>query len=728
MGYIDDATGRVFGRFYDYEGTIPAMDSFKCYIQKHGLPMSVYLDKHTTYKSTAKASIEEQLNDSPALSEFERALKELGVEVIHANSPQAKGRIERLFGTLQDRLVKEMRLRGIGTIQEANRFLEEYLPLYNSRFAVCPKEKDNLHRPVGRGVKLDGILCIKTKRTLRNDFTVAHNRKLYQVEDKVNPSKVMVQDRMDGSIHITDKNRALRFRKAELTYAQLAEQASAFARAVVTVGLARQERVAVYLPKRPETVVSIFGATTAGCVFVPVNPLLKPPQVGHILRDCAVRVLVTTVQRMGELSEELAQCPDLRTVVLLDGEVPERRKSGPFLVKWDGFMAGGEAAPHRVIDADMAAILYTSGSTGRPKGVVLSHKNMITGAKSVAQYLENTAQDRLLAVLPLSFDYGFSQLSTAFHVGASVVLMDYLFPRDVLNLVVNERITGLAAVPPVWIQLAELEWPAAVTDHLRYFTNSGGAMPTATLAKLRAAWPRTKPYLMYGLTEAFRATYLPPDEVDRRPESMGKAIPNTEVMVVRPDGTPCEVGEPGELVQRGSLVALGYWNDPAKTAERFKPAPGQPKEQPIRELAVWSGDTVKKDRDGFLYFIGRRDEMIKTSGYRVSPTEVEEIVYASGLVGDAVAIGVPHPKVEKAIVIVASPPPGSPPAPPPVSAGEGRAEGPSEALLDFCRTRMPTFMVPHRIEWLEELPRNPNGKFDRPLLAAQFRDLLRDAT
>jgi transposase-like protein len=213
MGYIDDATGRVFGRFYDYEGTIPAMDSFKCYIQKHGLPMSVYLDKHTTYKSTAKASIEEQLNDSPALSEFERALKELGVEVIHANSPQAKGRIERLFGTLQDRLVKEMRLRGIGTIQEANRFLEEYLPLYNSRFAVCPKEKDTLHRPVGRGVNLDEILCIKTKRTLRNDFTVAHNRKLYQVEDKVNTSKVMVQDRMDGSIHITDKNRALRFRE-----------------------------------------------------------------------------------------------------------------------------------------------------------------------------------------------------------------------------------------------------------------------------------------------------------------------------------------------------------------------------------------------------------------------------------------------------------------------------------------------------------------------------------
>jgi len=213
MGYIDDATGKVFGRFYDYEGTIPAMDSFKRYMKKHGLPMSVYLDKHTTYKSTGKASIEEQLNGTEALSEFERALKELGVEVIHANSPQAKGRIERLFRTFQDRLIKEMRLRGIRTMEEANGFLEEYLPLYNRRFAVCPKEKANLHRSVGRGVDLDGILCIKTQRTLRNDFTVAHNKKLYQVEDKLRGTKVMVQDRLDGSLVMTYRGQRLRFKE-----------------------------------------------------------------------------------------------------------------------------------------------------------------------------------------------------------------------------------------------------------------------------------------------------------------------------------------------------------------------------------------------------------------------------------------------------------------------------------------------------------------------------------
>jgi transposase len=213
MGYIDDATGRVFGRFYDYEGTIPAMGSFKGYIRKYGLPLSVYLDRYKTYKSTAKSTLQDELSDREPLSDFERALRELGVEVVHANSPQAKGRIERLFGTFQDRLVKEMRLRRIRTIEEANIFLEEYLPIYNRRFSVSPKERDNLHRPLGRGLDLDAILCRKTERTLRNDFTVAHNRKLYQVEDNITGHRVIVQDRLDGSLRLTYKNRVLRHRE-----------------------------------------------------------------------------------------------------------------------------------------------------------------------------------------------------------------------------------------------------------------------------------------------------------------------------------------------------------------------------------------------------------------------------------------------------------------------------------------------------------------------------------
>jgi hypothetical protein len=222
MSYIDDATGKAFGRFYEYEGTIPAMDSFKRYIKKNGLPMRVYLDKHSTYKSSAKPTIEDELNDVGPLSEFERALRELGVEVSHAHSPQAKGRIERLFRTLQDRLVKEMRLRGIRTIEEGNQFLEEYLPLYNKRFSVCPKEKDDFHRPLPKGVDLDAILCIKTERALRNDFTVAHHRKLYQVEETIKASKVMVQDRIDGSMVMVHQGRALRFK--EITERPLREK------------------------------------------------------------------------------------------------------------------------------------------------------------------------------------------------------------------------------------------------------------------------------------------------------------------------------------------------------------------------------------------------------------------------------------------------------------------------------------------------------------------------
>jgi acyl-CoA synthetase (AMP-forming)/AMP-acid ligase II len=234
-------------------------------------------------------------------------------------------------------------------------------------------------------------------------------------------------------------------------------------------------------------------------------------------------------------------------------------------------------------------------------------------------------------------------------------------------------------------------------------------MPGATLGKLRALLPRTRVFLMYGLTEAFRSTYLPPEEVDQRPDSIGKAIPNAEILVVRPDGTLCGADEPGELVHRGSLVAMGYWNDPAKTAERFKPAPARAAELVLQEMAVWSGDAVRRDRDGYLYFIGRRDEMIKTSGYRVGPTEIEEVVYATGLVTDAVALGVPHPVLGQAIVVVA--------------AARTAATSGDQQLLDECRRQLPAYMVPAHIEWRDSLPRNPNGKFDRSRLASELSDL-----
>lgn len=490
-------------------------------------------------------------------------------------------------------------------------------------------------------------------------------------------------------------------------YAALAQDVEHAAQAILAQGVQRGDRVAVYLEKRIENVAAMFGASLAGAVFVPVNPLLKADQVLHILADCNVRLLVTSPERLAVLGPLLTRCPDLRTVLVTGPAAME--VAGVSVLAWDTPPAA-TPLPHRAIDADIAAILYTSGSTGKPKGVVLSHRNMVAGAESVASYLAITPADRILSVMPLSFDYGLSQLTCAFHRGATVVLINFLFARDIVRAVVEERITGLGAVPPLWGQLARLEWPAATT--LRYVTNTGGAMPGATLAALRAVLPQVQVFLMYGLTEAFRSTYLPPEEIDRRPGSMGRAIPNAEVLVVRPDGTLCDVDEPGELVHRGALVALGYWNDRAKTAERFRPAPGQHPALPLVEMAVWSGDTVRRDADGFLYFIGRGDDLIKVSGYRVSPTEIEDALLASGLVVEVAAFGVPHPELGQAIVVLAV-------------AAEGVA---GAALLKESQRRLPAYMVPAHIDLrAEAFPRNPNGKLDRKLLRADYVDLFAEA-
>ncbi len=507
------------------------------------------------------------------------------------------------------------------------------------------------------------------------------------------------------------ERQALAYRDQGVSYGALAERVNQAAQAMLGLGLARHDRVAVYLEKRPETVAAMFGAAAAGCVFVPVNPVLKATQVTHILKDCNVRILVTSTERLNLLGEFFKECEDLRAVILVGSADDAVRLRGVSIVSWENAVtARAGARAHRVIDTDMTAIIYTSGSTGKPKGVVLSHRNMVTGARSVAQYLENHAGDRILSALPLSFDAGLSQLTTAFHVGAGVTLINYLLPRDIVTAVERGRITGLTAVPPLWIQLAQLEWPDAARNSLRYIANTGGRMPKATLDALRKSLPKTLAFLMYGLTESFRSTYLPPSELDRRPDSIGKAIPNAEVLVVREDGTPCAPGEPGELVHRGALVSLGYWNDPEKTAERFKPAPGQPEGLVMPEIAVWSGDTVRMDEEGFLYFISRRDEMIKTSGYRVSPTEVEEVIYATGLVGEAAALGVPHPVLGQAIVVVAT-------------ARDG-VQLDTEALLAQCRQHLPAFMVPARVTLREgSLPRNPNGKIDRKLMASEMQDL-----
>jgi acyl-CoA synthetase (AMP-forming)/AMP-acid ligase II len=331
---------------------------------------------------------------------------------------------------------------------------------------------------------------------------------------------------------------------------------------------------------------------------------------------------------------------------------------------------------------------------------MLSHANLALGAVSVARYLNLQADDVTLAVLPLSFDYGQNQLLSTWRAGGCVVPLDYLAPRDVIKACGKYGVTTLAAVPPLWVQLVEQEWPENAVSSMRRLTNSGGALTPSLVKMLRSIFcSKTDIFAMYGLTEAFRSTYLDPSLIDENPTSMGKAIPFAEIMVVAPDGSEAAPGEAGELVHAGPLVAHGYWQDAARTAERFKPAPAFSQHG---GMAVWSGDTVRKDPDGLLYFVGRDDAMIKTSGNRVSPTEIEEVAVESGLVAEACALGRKDERLGAAIVLFV------------------RGSGDMDALTAHLRGNLPNFMQPTEIIWLDQFPKNANGKLDRNLLAEQL--------
>jgi len=492
---------------------------------------------------------------------------------------------------------------------------------------------------------------------------------------------------------------ALVYKNAEFSYHQLQQKSKLMASQLVQHGLKVNQRVAVYLPKQPEAVTSFYAVSIAGGIFVPINPLLKAPQVEHILKDCDVSILITSKSRYNQLQDKL-DLTQLNKIILTDCSVDDTPEK---MLCWDGLMNNKNSLNQiifpRKITQDIAAILYTSGSTGKPKGVVLSHDNFIAGAKSVASYLENNSNDRLLAVLPFSFDYGLSQLTTAFISGASVVLMEYLLPRDIIKAIEKYQITGLAAVPPLWIQLSELEWPEKTTQSLRYITNSGGAMPQAILNQLMEQLPKAKLFLMYGLTEAFRS------------------IPNAEILVINEQGKICANDEPGELVHRGPHVALGYWNAPEKTTKRFKPLPQPLANGLVPEIAVWSGDQVVKDSEGFLYFIGRQDDMIKSSGYRISPSEIEDCVYQHTSVSEVAAIGVPHPRLGQAVLLIIKPSD--------VIKSHQTDDFDESVILKHCKNHLPNYMQPQAIQLKDSLPRNPNGKINRTLLIEEFSDLFR---
>lgn len=453
------------------------------------------------------------------------------------------------------------------------------------------------------------------------------------------------------------------------------------------------DRVATWLPKNETTCIMPLAAARAGVVHVPINPVLKRAQVAHILADSGARMLITNRTRISALLP--GDVPD-GCVVMEDTEAMAEWKAGD-----------SPTAPSQRDPQELAAILYTSGSTGKPKGVMLSHANMWLGAVSVAHYLGLDASDRTLCVLPLSFDYGQNQLLSTWAAGGAAVPLDYLMPRDVIKSCQRHQITTLAAVPPLWTQLIEHDWPQDAVAAMRRLTNSGGALSPALVKSLRSIFPSTRIFAMYGLTEAFRSTFLDPSRIDANPTSIGKAIPFAEILVVNDAGEDAAVGEEGELVHAGPLVAQGYWQDASRTAERFKPAP---RFSTYGGMAVWSGDRVRRDAEGLLYFVGRRDAMIKSSGNRISPAEIEDAATSTGLVTEAVALGIPDPQLGQAILLLVRP------------ALVPQPESLVDDLMIALKRDLPAFMLPKAVELFTDFPKNPNGKIDRALLVAQIEE------
>ncbi|ALG61315.1 MULTISPECIES: acyl-CoA ligase (AMP-forming), exosortase A system-associated [Citromicrobium] len=488
--------------------------------------------------------------------------------------------------------------------------------------------------------------------------------------------------------HGGDADPALALRDGTLSYADLRTRVGRLAAWLKSQIPEAGARIASWSAKGELTCLLPLAAPRAGLVHVPINPMLKRAQVAHILADSGAAMLIGTPARLSTLEQDdlPAGCAQVEESAAL-----EAAKACDPLPK--------SAADPQTI----AAILYTSGSTGKPKGVVLSHANLWLGAVSVAHYLKLRSDDVTLAVLPLAFDYGQNQLLSTWRAGGCVAPLDYLMPRDVTKAVAKHRATTLAAVPPLWRQLVEAKWEEGAGDSLKRLTNSGGALTPDLIDAMRATWPAADIYPMYGLTEAFRSTFLDPGLVATHPTSMGKAVPFAEVLVVNEAGGPAAPGEEGELVHCGPLVAQGYWQDPERTAERYKPAPAHSE---YGGMAVWSGDYVKRDADGLLYFVGRRDAMIKSAGNRISPQEIEDAALATGLVADAVAFGVADAKLGQAVHLVV------------------RGAGEVDALKAALKRDLPSFMQPHAIEWREDLPLNPNGKIDRPALFREVSERL----
>jgi amino acid adenylation domain-containing protein len=476
-------------------------------------------------------------------------------------------------------------------------------------------------------------------------------------------------------------------RDAVATYAELRARAAGAAESLRAAGVRPGDRVAIFLERGAGAAAAFYGSAAIGAITVNVNETLRPRQVEHILRHCEAAAIVTDAELLARQ--------------------PRPFETAARVLDVASFPHDADVTPIPRVGGDLAQIVYTSGSTGLPKGVTLTHANLWAGIRAVSLYVGITADDRIASLLPFSFDYGFNQLLCAVAAGAELVVERSPVPQQIAATLRRQQVTVLPCVPPLWLQLlAAPGFREPPLPALRAMTNTGGKVPTPAVRALRAAHPHARLFLMYGLTEAFRATYLPPELADAHPDSMGHSIPGGEILVLREDGTPCDPEEVGELVQRGPTVAAGYWADPETTARVFRPNPLRPPGAPDQERVVYSGDLVRRDAAGLLYYEGRRDRMIKTLGYRVSPDEIADVLYASGMVTEALVGSEPDEARGTAISAYV------------VLAGGCTVE----ALQQFCRAELPRYMQPTRIVARDALPRTTSGKFDLRAAEAATRE------
>jgi amino acid adenylation domain-containing protein len=479
------------------------------------------------------------------------------------------------------------------------------------------------------------------------------------------------------------------------TYADLDGRANALANTLVARGVERGDRVVVFGDNVIETVVSFWAALKANAVISVVNPLTKSDKLEYLLNDCRPTAFISDQHIVNVWSGPVARSVHLKTVII-SGKA-DRETAGPRLLPFDEALRGDRGAPppRQNIDVDLAAIIYTSGSTGEPKGVMLTHRNMLTAATSISTYLENTEDDVILGVLPLAFDYGLYQMIMAFRMGARLVLeRSFTFPGQVLSLMAKEKVTGFPGVPTIFATIAGLKSMAQYDlSAIKYVTNTAAALPVKHITMLRELFPTARIYSMYGLTECKRCTYLPPKDIDRKPESVGIAIPNTELWLVDEEGNKLGPNQVGQLVIRGATVMKGYWEKPEATARKIKPGPLP------GETVLWTGDYCRLDEEGYLYFVARMDDVIKSRGEKVAPKEVENALMNIAGVREAAVIGVPDDLLGQAVKAFVVLDPG-------VTISE-------KDLQKESQKRLENFMVPKIIEIVPDLPKTTTGKIKK---------------